>query len=169
MSDLTKNPSPYINTTKSINSQQPQMSSSLDEARIILALQALKNDPKLSIQRACQIYMVKHGTVRNRKNSIKAKHEITVKSRNLSNLEEQVLLQSIFNLDIRGFPPQIHIIEEMANRLLADRGAQPVSKLWANNFINRQPKLKMRFPQKHNYKKALCDDPTIIHNWFRLL
>jgi hypothetical protein len=57
----------------------------------------------------------------------------------------------------------------MANRLLADRGAQPVGKLWANNFINRQPELKMRFLQKHDYKRALYSDPTIIRNWFRLV
>jgi hypothetical protein len=64
------------------------MSSSSDEARIILALQALENDPKLSMRRACQIYIVKYSTLRNRRNGIKSKREITVKSQNLSNLEE---------------------------------------------------------------------------------
>jgi hypothetical protein len=63
----------------------------------------------------------------------------------------------------------MHVIEEMANRLLANRGARPVGKRWAINFINRQPELKMRFPQRYDYKRAKCEDPTIIRNWFRLV
>jgi hypothetical protein len=145
------------------------MSQPSNEARLVLALQALRDDPKLSIRRAAQIYEVNRNTLSNRKKGMPSQRDITVKPRKLSNLEEQVLLQSILDPDLRGYPPQIHIIEQMANRLLADRGAQPVGKLWANNFINRQPELKMRFPQRHDYKRALCNDPTIIRNWFRLL
>jgi hypothetical protein len=145
------------------------MPQSSNEGKVLLALQALQDDPKLSMRRASQIYEIGYSTLRDRKNGVQSKREITVKSRNLSNLEEEVLLESILDLDLRGFPPQIHIIEEMANRLLADRGASPVGKLWANNFINRQPELKMRFPQRHDHKGALCNDPTIIRNWFKLV
>jgi hypothetical protein len=145
------------------------MSQPSNEARVALALQGLRDNPKLSIRRAAKIYEVNRNTLGNQKKGMPSQRDTTVKSRNLSNLEEQVLLQSILDLDSRGFPPQIHIVEKMANRLLADRGARPVGKLWANNFINRQPELKMRFPQKHDYKRALCNDPTIIRNWFRLV
>jgi hypothetical protein len=57
----------------------------------------------------------------------------------------------------------------MANRLLADRGASPVGKRWAINFIKRQPELKTRFQRKYDYRRAQCEDPTTIRNWFRLV
>lgn len=85
-------------------------------------------------------------------------------SRKLSDLEKQILLQSIIDLDSRGFPPQIHIIEDIANRLLATRNKPPIGKRWASNFIKRQPELQKRLPRTYNYKRALYKDPTIIHN-----
>jgi hypothetical protein len=36
-------------------------------------------------------------------------------------------------------------MEEMANQLLADRGAPPVGKRWASNFVKRHKELKSRF------------------------
>ncbi|KAF6525264.1 hypothetical protein HZS61_011059 [Fusarium oxysporum f. sp. conglutinans] len=57
----------------------------------------------------------------------------------------------------------------MANCLLADRNASPVGMHWANNFIKRQPELKMRFFRRYDYQRAKCEDPTIIRNWFRLV
>ncbi|RKK70134.1 hypothetical protein BFJ71_g17692, partial [Fusarium oxysporum] len=57
----------------------------------------------------------------------------------------------------------------MANCLLADRNASPVGIHWANNFIKRQPELKMRFFRRYDYQRAKCEDPTIIRNWFKLV
>ncbi|RKL09147.1 hypothetical protein BFJ70_g16698 [Fusarium oxysporum] len=57
----------------------------------------------------------------------------------------------------------------MANRLFADRDASPVGKRWAMNFIKRQPDLKTYFQQRYDYKRARCEDPTIIRDWFRLV
>jgi hypothetical protein len=57
----------------------------------------------------------------------------------------------------------------MANRLLADRDASPVGKRWAINFVKRQLQLKTRFQRKYDYRRAKCEDPTIIRNWFRLV
>jgi hypothetical protein len=70
---------------------------------------------------------------------------------------------------LRGFPARYRDVEEMANRLLADRDVLPVGKRWAINFIKRQPQLKMRFQRKYDYRRAKCEDPTIIRNWFRLI
>ncbi|KAH7462316.1 hypothetical protein FOMA001_g18693 [Fusarium oxysporum f. sp. matthiolae] len=57
----------------------------------------------------------------------------------------------------------------MANSLLADREALPVGKLWVHNFIQRQPELKACRFRRYDYKRAKCEDPTIIHGWFRLV
>ncbi|KAF5255628.1 hypothetical protein FOXYS1_13950, partial [Fusarium oxysporum] len=103
------------------------------EARILLALRALENDPKLSLRRAAGIY------------------------------------QFILNLDSRGFPPRLRCVEEMANRLLADREMPPVGKRWASNFVKRHKDLKTHFFRKYDYQRAKCEDPIIIRNWFRLI
>jgi hypothetical protein len=57
----------------------------------------------------------------------------------------------------------------MADLLLAQRDASPVGKNWATNFINRRPEIKSKFNRKYDYKRAQCEDPVIIGDWFRLV
>ncbi|KAL2887330.1 hypothetical protein HOO65_050451 [Ceratocystis lukuohia] len=90
-------------------------------------------------------------------------------SHRLSDLEEQVIVKFILDWDSRGYLPQLHSVEEMANRLLTDREASRVGKRWASNFVKRQPDLKARFNRRYNYKRAKCKDPAIIHSWFTLV
>ncbi|KAJ3453844.1 hypothetical protein MRS44_018476 [Fusarium solani] len=104
------------------------MSQPNTEAKTLLALQALQNDPKLSIRRAASIYEVKEQRLRRQQNGIKSRRDWIPKSRRLSDLEEQTIIQFILDLDSRGFPPRLRGVEEMANRLLADRDAPPVGK-----------------------------------------
>ena len=73
------------------------------------------------------------------------------------------------DLDSRGFPPRFTAVEEMANLLLADRGATPVGKNWAANFVNRRPEIKPMFNRKHDYQRLLCQNPEVINGWFRLV
>jgi hypothetical protein len=139
------------------------------EVRTLLAPQALQNDPKLSIRRAAKTYQIHKKRLRRRRNGIQSQRDTIPKSRRLSGLEEQIIVQYILNLDSRGFPPRHRGVEEKANRLLANRDASPVGKRWAINFIKRQPELKMRFQRRYDYQRAKCEDPTIIRNWFRLV
>jgi hypothetical protein len=57
----------------------------------------------------------------------------------------------------------------MANSLLAERNQPPVSKNWASTFVKRRPELTVKFNQKHDYKRALCEDLEVIQGWFRLV
>lgn len=41
----------------------------------------------------------------------------------------------------------------------------PVGKLWAHNFVKRQPELQMRWVCRYNYQRAKCKDPKIIGKW----
>ncbi|KAL9562867.1 hypothetical protein ACKAV7_013053 [Fusarium commune] len=145
------------------------MPQSSDEARILLALQALQNNPKLSLRRAAQIYEVNYWKLRRRQHGIAATHNTVPKSRKLSDLEEQIIVQFVLDLDSRGFPSRLRFVEEMANSLLADRNASPVGKRWAYNFVKRQPELKTRLFRRYDYQRAKCEDPTIIRDWFRLV
>ncbi|KAG6996543.1 hypothetical protein FocnCong_v015657 [Fusarium oxysporum f. sp. conglutinans] len=115
------------------------------EANILLALQALQNDPKLSLRRAAKIYKVSLTTLWRRQQGILSQRDTIPKSRKLSDPEEQIIVQFILDLDSRGFPPRLRGVEEMANRLLADRDASPVGKRWASNFVKRHKELKTRF------------------------
>ncbi|EMT65575.1 hypothetical protein FOC4_g10001844 [Fusarium odoratissimum] len=71
------------------------------------------------------MYEVGYGTLRNRKNGIQSRGDWIPKSRKLSDLEENIIIQFILDLDSRGFPSRLRFVEEMANSLLADRDTPP--------------------------------------------
>ena len=145
------------------------MSSQKNEANILLALQALQKDPKLSLRRAAQAYQVHYATLHRRQKGKLSRRDIMANSRKLSDLEEQTIVQYVLDLDIRGFPPRLCGVEEMANRLLAERDAPPVGQCWASNFVKRQPELQMRFFRRYDYQRAKCEDPVAINTWFLLI
>jgi hypothetical protein len=130
------------------------MSQTSDEAIVLLALQAYRNNPKLSLRRAAGIYKISYWKLRRRQHGIHSTRDTTTKSRNLSDLEEQAIVRFILNLDSRGFPPRRDFVEGMANSLLADRDAPPVGIRWVHNFIQGQPELKARRFRKYDYKRA---------------
>ncbi|RKK76014.1 hypothetical protein BFJ69_g7344 [Fusarium oxysporum] len=140
------------------------MSQPTVEARIILALQAYQADPKLSLRRAAFLYDVHFQTLHFRSQGRQARADCVPNGRKLSDQEEQLIVEYILNLDSRGFPSRHRDIEEIANRLLADRDTSPVGKRWAINFIKRQPELKTRSFRKYDYQRAKCEDPIIIRN-----
>jgi 2-keto-3-deoxy-L-rhamnonate aldolase RhmA len=76
--------------------------------------------------------------------------------------EEQVIVQHILDLDVQAFPPRLAAIKDMAHALLAARHYEPVGQRWLHHFVKRQPDLTVKFNQKYNYKRALCEDPEII-------
>ncbi|KAJ0129330.1 Uncharacterized protein HZ326_27568 [Fusarium oxysporum f. sp. albedinis] len=145
------------------------MSQTNYEARILLALHAYQNNPNLGLKRAAKTYKVGYGTLWRRHNGIQSQRDTTPKSRKLSDLEEQIIVQFILDLDSREFPPRLRGVEEMANRLLADRNAPPVGKRWASNFVKRHDELKTRFFRRYDYQRAKCEDPAEIRKWFKLV
>ena len=70
---------------------------------------------------------------------------------------------------MRSFPPRLCGVEDMANQLLYVRDAPPVGKLWAYNFVKRQPELRTRWTRKYDYQRAKCEDPKVIGEWFALV
>jgi hypothetical protein len=115
------------------------------------------------------MYHVYSRTLQRRRRGVQSRRNIIPNFRELSDLEEETLVQFILKLDSQGFPPRVSFVEAMANCLLADRNASPVGTRWANNFIKRQPELKTRLFRRYDYQRAKCEDPTIIRNWFRLV
>ncbi|KFZ23686.1 hypothetical protein V502_01835 [Pseudogymnoascus sp. VKM F-4520 (FW-2644)] len=57
----------------------------------------------------------------------------------------------------------------MADLLLSERGESPVGINWTTTFIKRCTEIKAKFSRKYDYKRAKCEDPTIIEGWFSLV
>ncbi len=136
---------------------------------MILAIEAIQKNSELSIRAAAKIYMVSHSTLSARVKGIAARHDTMPNSRKLTDLEEKTIIQYVLDLDTRSFPPRLRGVEDMANRLLADRDAAPVGLNWASNFVRRHQELKTRFTRKYDYQRAKCEDPDIIWGWFQLV
>ena len=119
--------------------------------QLILAIQAIQNNPELYPRVAARIYSVDYCKLGCCLYSIYPQYNILANLQKLTNLEEEVLVQHILDLDIKGFPPWVPVVEEMANRLLATRDSPRVGTRWAYNFVNWRPELRTRFQWKYDY------------------
>ena len=124
------------------------------ESCVILAIEAIKKNQDLSIRAAATIYKCSRVTLARRLKGIQSRQDTMPNSRNLTSLEEDTIIQYILDLDARLHPPRLVSVEEMANRLLAERGAPPVGKRWASNFVKRRPELRTRFFRRYDYSRA---------------
>jgi hypothetical protein len=104
-----------------------------------------------------------------RRRGQQSRRDIPANSRKLTDLEESVIIQYILDLDAKGFPPRLSGVEDMANRLLAERDAERVGTRWASTFIKRHLEVNTRFNRKYDYQRAQCKDPEIIRGWFALV
>jgi DDE superfamily endonuclease/helix-turn-helix, Psq domain len=145
------------------------METSNKESQIVLAIEAIKKTPDLSIRAAAKIYMVPPSTLRDRVNGIRPRRDTMPPCQKLTKLEEITIVEYILDLDSRSFPPRLSGVEDMANRLLADRDAPPVGPRWASNFVKRHQELTTRFTRRYDYQRALCEDPKLIGDWFKLV
>jgi hypothetical protein len=105
-----------------------------EEHQIILALQALQSNKKLTIRKAAKIYNISYTTLNRRKQGRSNREAFTIKIRKLTILEEQVVLQRILDLDSQAFSPRLSEVQDMANLLLRDRDAERVGINWASRL-----------------------------------
>lgn len=145
------------------------METSSNKRRTVLALEALKKDPKLSIRTAAKIYNIPRSTLSYRRDGRTSRCEISANSRSLTDLEEYVILQRILDLYTRGFQPRQSYIREMADSLRMNRDASRVGPRWAENFVKRHPELRMAFRRRIDYQRAKCEDPNIVRGWVKLV
>jgi hypothetical protein len=87
----------------------------------------------------------------------------------LTTTEEQTIVRYILDLDSRGFAPRLCEVEDIADKLLAVRGGEPVGKHWAERFVTRSTELKMAFNRAKDRQRILQEDPEIIGAWFKLV
>jgi DDE superfamily endonuclease len=145
------------------------MSSSSYEARVILALEAIRNSRNPTIRVIAKIYNVSERTLRRRRDGRPARRDAVPNSKKLTELEEESVVRYTVELATRSFPPRLRGVEDMANQLLRARDAPPVGKRWAHNFIQRRPELRTRFSRRYDYQRAKCEDRKVIGEWFTLV
>ena len=105
------------------------MPPSSKEGRVILALDALKRDKKLSLRAAAKLYNILAATLSNRRASRPIRRDTMPNSKKLTKSKEEAIVQYIIKLDSRSFPPRLYSVEDIANQLLYIRDAPPISKL----------------------------------------
>jgi hypothetical protein len=141
----------------------------LNKADIQLALTSLNTSQLQSTRRAAIIFNVPKSTLIDRRAGIPARRDCQPNSKKLNQREEEVIIRHILNLDIRGFAPTYEAVRDMADKLLAARGAGQVGQKWPRNFVKRTDSLKTRFNRAYDRQRALCEDPALIRSWFKLV
>ena len=94
-----------------------------NEADVVLAVSAINTGQIKSVRRAAATFNVPETTLRRRLNGTQSRHDCQPKSKNLTKLEEEVVIEHILDLDSRGFAPSLDAVRDMANKLLAERRA----------------------------------------------
>jgi hypothetical protein len=156
---------PPIRTQSSRNSIE-------QEGRVLLAIQAIKNQEISSVREAARCFNVPRTTLQDRLRGHQPRAETRANSHKLTAIEEESLQKWIISLDDRGAAPRPSTVRETANLLLAARGTIPVQTVgekWVYNFVKRHPDLSTRFSRQYNYERAKCEDPKIIREWFSLV
>lgn len=139
------------------------------EGRILLAIQAIRNQEITAVRKAARSFNVPEATLRRRLHGTPFRSETRANSRKLTEIEEESLQKWILSMDSRGAAPRPATVREIANLLLMRRGSTPVQTVgenWVSNYIKRHPELSTRFSRRYNYERAKCEDPRIIHEWF---
>ncbi|USP77768.1 hypothetical protein yc1106_05042 [Curvularia clavata] len=148
----------------------PQQASKVScEADMYLAISAL-NTKQIETERcAAKTFNISRATLHRRRAGCPARRDCQPNSKKLTKLEEEVIVDHILNLDSRGFAPTYAAVRDMADKLLAARGAGQVGQKWPANFVKRTDSLTTRFNRAYDRQRALCEDPVLIKSWFELV
>jgi hypothetical protein len=150
-------------------SQQQQDNKALQEGRIELAIQAFKLRQFKSLRLAADAYNVPRPTLQRRYNGTLARANCQPNCQKLTATEEQTIVRYILDLDSRGFAPRLCEVADMADKLLAVRGEEPVGKNWPERFVTRTEELKMAFNRAKDRQRILQEDPKVVGAWFKLV
>ncbi|ENI01141.1 hypothetical protein COCC4DRAFT_148508, partial [Bipolaris maydis ATCC 48331] len=75
-------------------------------------------------RRAAAVYNIAETTLRRRRASKLARRDYQPNLKKLTKLEEEVIVNYILNLNLHRFAPTYDAIRDIANKLLAARGAR---------------------------------------------
>jgi hypothetical protein len=150
-------------------SQQHQALRLYNEGDVQLAISDIQSNQIKSLRRAKAIHSVPQRTIQRRRDGKRPQRNCEPKSKRLTKLEEEAIVQRILEEGLRGIPPSKAHVQDMADRLLRERGRKPTGKNWVDNFIKRTPELRTRWTRPYDRQRAACEDPAVIQPWFSLV
>jgi hypothetical protein len=142
----------------------PQAQPSSSEADIHLVILAIDLEQILTERRATETFDVPRTTLQRRRAGKPARRDCLPNSKKLTELEEEVIVRYMLDLDQRGFAPTYAAVRDMADKLLAARGAGQVGQKWPANFVRRTDFLKTCFNRAYDRQRALCEDLVLIRS-----
>ena len=144
-------PHPTTHKLQYAFSQPFNMEIQTQEARIILAIKAIRSSKKISRRSTVKIYKVPYATFSDRIASRTYRPKSKANCYKLTDLKEKTIIRYILDLDSRGFAPRLASIKDIVNLLLESRGALRVDKNWLYRFVQYRPELKTRFNRVYNF------------------
>jgi hypothetical protein len=132
----------------SVMSQQRNNLPASKEARLQLALQAIQCDATLSQKRAATIYNVSRKTLGRKRTGTPLRSDCTPNSMILLKTEEDVIVQYIHDLVVRGNPPRLAAVKDMAGSLLAERHRNAELQAANEASSKRRSRKRKRVQQK---------------------
>jgi hypothetical protein len=150
------------------NNSIPQYSDGFKKADNQLAMSDVDTQKIRSSCSTATVYDIDERTLRRRSAGVVARIDCYPNSKKLTRTEEEVIPQHILDLDQRGFPPTYAAVRDMANKLLAMRGVGQAGQKWLSDFVRHTDSVKTRFYRAYDKQRAVCKDPVLIRNWFKL-
>ena len=121
------------------------------ESRIVLAIEAIRTTPRLTVRHAAEQFDIPRSTLSDRIAGKASKADKVSGKPTLTLAEEEAIVGYELDLDSRGFSPRRADVEDMANYLLKKRGPQRVGKYWTTRFVIRRLELCTRFSRAYDY------------------
>ena len=109
--------------------QQAQAQPTCAEAGILLTIAAINRAQFQNESLTASTFNIPQTTLRDQRARIAARRDCKPNLKKLSKLEEEVIVRHILDLDLQGFAPTLGAVWDMADKLLAERGAGKVGKL----------------------------------------
>lgn len=135
------------------------------EGRIELAINAIKHGQIPTVRAAARIFDVSRQTLGYRLKGRVSRQDQLANGRKLGTLDEELLKNWIIEADERGLPPRFNYVKGMASIL----SQSTIGKHWVSRFIERHEEVRSCYTRQYDYQRALCEDPKIIQDWFRLV
>lgn len=135
------------------------------EAKILLALDDIKNGRIKSLRLAAKLYEIPLKTLHSRVHGQMSRIDKRPPGHKLTQYDEDPIVDWIISMDTRGAALRPATVGEMANILLAACGSHPSSTVgvnWPSNFIKRRDGLRICFSRRYDYQRALNEDPKLL-------
>jgi hypothetical protein len=133
--------------------QQRNTQLAYNEDTVYLAIQATKATVPDTVRHASKAFNVPRTTLQRRRDGKLPRRDTEPNSKKLRKTEKEAIVARILELDERGFGPTRTMVEEMANDLLAARGAR---------FRTRTNEVKLRRSRPYVRQRALNEDARVI-------